>query len=349
MRIQMTHNIVYKKYLFVFIASLSGLLITVAAVNIYFDPLMCFRTVSASNRLTPIIDNRLQKTNRLLHSGETFDALLIGSSRVEQFRQQDFAPLKVFNYSMASFYPDEAEDYIKLFLRVNKRKPSIIFLGLDFYGSNLHAYEHAKPPSYYIDTCSPYLYPFKSALSRDMLKYSFRMARGQHQTFRYDRVTLDKITNVLSPQESSERRKKQLGIYASTHYGDYIYNNNYAAMLQRLKAGNPELQFVVFTTPVSKELLSLLVKTGRFADYERWLKDIVDSFGSVYNFMIIDQLTSETGNFLDAHHLYPERTAPLARIITDRPIRQDQEVGQLITRENLAAHLVAIRRIMTTY
>lgn len=199
-----------------FIVSLSGLMALVAAVNIYFDPLMCFGTLRHANRIVPDIDARLQKTNHLLYGVESYDALLLGSSRVEQFRQQDFAPIKTFNYAVPSFYPDEAAEYLDLFLRKNKRKINTVFLGLDFYGSNAHAHEHAKPPQHYSKTSQSPFYRGKTLLCRDTLKYSFRMTRKKKELFRYDRKTLDKITQVLGTRESEELVRKNLDVYEST-------------------------------------------------------------------------------------------------------------------------------------
>lgn len=339
----MSKNKVYRTYLLTFIISLSGLMVLVAVVNIYFDPLMCFGSLRPANRIVPDIDARLQKTNHLLYGVESYDAVLLGSSRVEQFRQQDFAPMKTFNYAAPSFYPDEAAEYIDLFLRKNKRKTDTVFLGLDFYGSNARAHEHAKPPQHYSKTSQSPFYRGKTSLCRDTLKYSFRMTRKKKEQFRYDRKTLDKITQVLGTHESEELARKNLDIYESTFYGDYCYNEDYAAILRRLKARHPDLRFVVFTTPVSADLFALLVRSGRLPDYERWIKDIVDVFGSVYNFAVIDRLTTERRNFLDAHHLYPERTAPLARIISGKALQEDEGIGQLVTTRNLAFQIAAVR------
>lgn len=333
----------YRTSLLAFITSLAVLFALTAAFNIYFDPLLCFRTVRPANRIVPVVDTRLQKTNRLLEADGGYDALLIGSSRVEQFRQQDFAPLRVFNYAFPSFYPDEAEQYLDLFLRTNNKRPVVVFLGLDFYGSNARSHEHAKPPNHYIETCSSPFYAFKASLNRDTLKYSYRMISGKQEMFSYNRQTLDKITQVLPPHKSDELLKKHLDLYKHSFYGDYSYNENYANIIRRLKDNHQDIRFVVFTTPVTTDLFAVLVRSGRLPDYERWLKDIVDTFGNVYSFMVIDRLTTERRNFLDAHHLYPERTAPLARIISERLVTGDEDIGRLVTKQNLSAHIALIR------
>lgn len=78
---------VYRKYFLSCIGLLFSVFAMTAAFNSYFDPLLLSGSVCPGNRFVPVIDTRLQKTNRLYHGGERYDALLLGSSRAEQFRQ----------------------------------------------------------------------------------------------------------------------------------------------------------------------------------------------------------------------------------------------------------------------
>lgn len=240
---------------------------------------------------------------------------------------------------MPSFYPDEAGDYLDFFLRKNGNGKVVVFLGLDFYGSNAIAHEHAKPLRTYIASAVDQLQAFSSYLGRNALKYSFKMLRGKKEVFKYDRVTIDKATQVLTPEESAEHLKKHLELYARTHYGDYRYNRDYATILRQLREKHPGVEFVVFTTPVTSELFALLVKCGRLPDYERWLRDIVGVFGSAYNFMYVNRFTMDRSNFMDAHHLYPERATPLIRIMNGRQLPEDERLGVLLTADNLDSRI----------
>ena len=319
-----------------------GLLACTAAFVAYFDPLWCTGFTHEASRITPVIDTRLQKTSRLIRCSSDYDALVIGSSRAEQLRQEDFAPLRVFNYAAPSMYPDEYEEYLDQFLRSSGSRPRIVFLGLDFYGSNLRAFAHARSPGYYIETCSAPLYPLKTLLSGDSVKYSMGMLRGERDMFNYDRLTLDKITKVIDRKESDKLLGKQLAIYGETFYGDYRYNPNYLSLLQGLKERHPQVRFVVFTTPETEQLFRVLVARGRFAEYLRWLEDIVKVFGGVYNLMLPGPFAADRGNFLDAHHLYPDRAAPVVRLITGKPRPGDDAAGCYVTRDTIKQHLAMI-------
>jgi hypothetical protein len=122
----------YRKHFLATVTILVCLLMFAAIPNIYYDPLCRFLLFPATSRPVPVIDPRLQKTNHLLHGPANYSALVLGSSRVEQFRQQDFAPLKTFNYAVFSFYPDEASEYLDFFIKNNPVKLDTVFLGLDF-------------------------------------------------------------------------------------------------------------------------------------------------------------------------------------------------------------------------
>ncbi len=337
----MRANKVYRKFFLSCIGLLFSVFAAIATFNGYFDPLMIFSSVHPGNRYVPVIDTRVQKTNRLYHGNEKYDALLLGSSRAEQFRQQDFLPYRLFNYALPSLYPDEAGEYLDFFLKKNGNGRVVVFLGLDFYGSNAITHEHAKPPGYYhasvvdpFQTVSPYI-------GRNALKYSFKMLRGKKEVFKYDRVTIDKVTQFMGQEESDRQLNKQLDLYAKTIYGDYRYNRDYYTILRQLKEGHPNVEFVVFTTPVTSELFALLVKSGRLPDYDRWLRDIVRAFGRAYNFMYVNRFTMDRRNFMDAHHLYPERATPLMRIMTGRQTPEDEGIGVLLTAGNLDAQIDA--------
>lgn len=310
----------------------------------FYDPLMVTGFIHASNRIVPVIDARIQKTNNLLHHHAVYDALLIGSSRVEQFRKEDFAPLNVFNYAVPSIYPDEYIGYIDFFLKTNKNPSPVVFLGLDFYGSNSINHDHAKNPAYYIGTCSSPLYSPKTLLSKDSFGFARKMATGRKGFFSYDRESLNKMNVPVSPEESAALLQKQLETYTSSFYGEYAYNVAYRKALHDIKARLHGIRVVIFTTPESNELFRVLVEKGLLRDYERWLTDIVTTFGGVYNFMRPGDFAANHANFIDAHHLFPGKATPIVRLVNGRTSNIDGEFNDsFITSENIGQHLARIR------
>ncbi len=334
----------YRNKTISFLAILGAICIIASGYIAYYDPLMVTGFITAQNRIVPTIDARIQKTNKLLNYRADYDGLLIGSSRVEQLRQEDFQPLKVFNYAVPSIYPDEYVDYIDLFFKTNKNKSPIVFIGFDFYGSNGNYHDHAKAPKYYIEMCSSFFYVSSVLLSKDTFIFARKMARRSNGGFSYDRQTLDKIHPVVSKQESEALLQKQLEIYKSTFYGDYVYNKSYRKTLQDIKRRLTGLDYVVFTTPESLDLLMLLADKGLMNDYEQWLTDMVTTFGSVYNLMKPGHFTANLDNFMDAHHLLPEKSTPIVNLITGKVSNIDGHPGDcLITGKNIKQKLFKIR------
>ena len=329
----------YRKQVVVFIALMLLLNVGVILIVSYFDPLMCTSLINGWNRITPVIDSRFQKTSRLLNDHSVYDALLIGSSRVEQFRQEDFAPLKVFNYGLPSLYPDEYREYIDFFLRAHGATTKKIFIGLDFYGTNAGMYEHAKSPSFYIDTCSSVLYPLRSCMSWDSVKHVIRMLRGKRDQFCYDRITLNKLTKRATTAESADMVAKQIDTYRRNVYGGYHYNTGYGAQLRALRERYGKFGIVVFTTPETERLFQVLIEQGRVDDYIHWLNDIVEVFGEVYDLSLPGSFAATPENFLDAHHLYPERASSITAIITGGTAPTPGVLGYHVTKANLRQHL----------
>lgn len=295
------------------------------------------------NRLVPVIDARLQKTNHFLHYKNSYDALLIGSSRVEQFRQKDFKPLNIFNYGLPSIYPDEYVNYIKFFLENNKQTSPIIFLGFDFYGSNGKNYDHAKASEYYFERCTSLVNFPKILFSLDTLNYARKMSKTQKDVFIYDRLSLDKISSHLEAKTSASLLEKQLENYSTTFYGNYEYNKNYKEILQSIKAQTSGCKLIVFTTPETNDLFRVLLQKGLFIQYENWLKDLVTVFGGVYNFMQPSNFAGNHDNFIDAHHLYPEKTEAITHLITGNGTDNVEFTDYYLTNKNITQRLVKIK------
>lgn len=327
-----------------FFVMLGALCLLAGGYVSYYDPLLVTGFENAANRIVPVIDARMQKTNKLLRYQADYDALLIGSSRVEQFRQEDFAPLKTFNYAMPSIYPDEYGAYIDLFLKTNRNKAPVIFLGFDFYGSNGIFHDHAKPPDYYIGMCSSLFYVPGVLFSKDTFDFAHRMASGKRDVFSYDRKSLDKINAAISPATAASYRQTQLKTYESTCYGKYVYNSNYRETLRDIKARLTGSRFVIFTTPESDELFRMLVAKGLMDNYEQWLTDLVTTFGGVHHFMRPGRFAANHDNFIDSHHLFPEKAAPLAHLISGKAAGSNDELSDsFITNANIKQHLTQIR------
>jgi hypothetical protein len=134
--------------------------------------------------------------------------------------------------------------------------------------------------------------------------------------------------------------------FAETFYGDYVYNPDYRRLLREVKERHSQVRFVVFTTPETAQLFKVLVSKGRMGDYERWLQDIIDVFGGVYNFMLPTSFTMNRDNFFDAQHLYPEKATPIVRRIMGESEQRGAEIGYLLTQKTIKVHLDKVHKLI---
>ena len=90
-------------------------------------------------------------------------------------------------------------------------------------------------------------------------------------------------------------------------------------------------------------MYELMVKEGLYPNYKQWLKDCVEVFGGVYNFMTINSITSDLDNFYDGAHVYPEvGTLMVHRLLNIPDSNLPNDFGMLVTRENVEQHLKSI-------
>lgn len=331
----------YKKWAAFTLAILMALLGITAGFNYYVDPLWCFSHITRHNRLSPVIDGRQQKTNAITFGRSNYDALLIGSSRTEHINASDIDGYQAFNYAVPSIYPDEYKAYIDYFRKHNKEL-KLIIIGLDFYGSNKTGVDRADKPLAYIEKANGIAYKLHALLSKDATRFSFNTLRSRfNDYFCYDRLAGGKLVLPISSDVSHMLRETQLVKFRETQLGDhYTYNSELPQLYRQLLQDNSNCTFIVFTTPVSRPYFELMVREGGLNDYLRWLKDAVDVFGGVYNFMYLNSVTNNVANYMDLHHYYPRVGTLIAQRIlglTNHNIPPD--FGVYVTRDNLEQHL----------
>jgi len=115
-------------------------------------------------------------------------------------------------------------------------------------------------------------------------------------------------------------------------------DNTFAVSIQRLRDNFPDAQFTVFTTPISLPLYYLLIDADRFDDYSNWIREIVNVFGSVYDFMGVNEFNENLENFRDSNHYCPDVGVRLSERLNGVGERTDG-FGALVTQQILGAHL----------
>ncbi|MDD2365358.1 MAG: hypothetical protein PHN84_04270 [Desulfuromonadaceae bacterium] len=257
----------------------------------------------------------------------------------------DFNGKKAFNFSVNAMMPDEYKDYAAFFRKFNGHAPKIIIVGLDFFSTNgnFHGYEYSAPAEYFKNAEDPF-WRYFTLLSLDSFSYSIRNIR---QTIRpnklnfYDRRLIK--TAVVIPESAKQNFvDKDLSMFKRDFYGNTYRYRDLREVYGEFLSDNPYSRFIVFTTPDSLQLWKLLLKEGRLEDYLRWLGDIIEIFGEVYDFMGDNSFTSNSDNYMDGHHFYPQA----GKIISNGIMSQSfKSPGILVNKRNYPAHSSRIRSL----
>jgi len=319
----------------------------IALFNYVIDPLWCFNHTNRWNREQVGFNERLQKTNLLTFKDFDYQCLLIGSSRVAVLNQNYFKSVGAFNYAAATMVPDEYESYIRYARQKNGNSFSTILIGMDFFGTNENYLKSFEIPEQYVTTANSFLYRYKMLLTYDTLRYAKNNlnAGGDKVRGTYDRCNI-RTPKIHSLELRDSLVRNQFIWYSVLGYGkSYRYDEKLKEKLQKLKADNPGSQFIVFTTPISKPLFCLMVKSNRLPDYERWLRDLVEVFGSFYNFMDLNTVTRDyLRTFSDCDHLNSAAGALLAHRVLGIPDTSlPADFGKLVTQDTIEETIASVR------
>lgn len=330
------------------IFSMIGIL-PVAFFNFFIDPLWTFGHAHEWNDVQDVINERQQKTNDMTFNSFNYDTLLLGSSRSTYINQHDFQNMNVYNFSVSNISIHEYESFIEYAKKQNGKDFDRIIIGLDFFKTSIKESSKKHSLDSYIDQATDPFYRFKKLLSLELFDYSminYEASLGDDIPFvrTYNRSNVAN-TFPIDTKKMLEATETKIKKFRTTFYGEtYQYNEEYKKVLANLKKNNPNTQFIIFTTPISKPLFEAMVDEGRFSDYEKWLWDMVDLFGQVHNFMYINSVTTDLANYFDGHHFYPEVGTLIAHRISqvDNPSLPN-DFGVIMTKENFNEHIESLR------
>jgi len=348
----------YKKWAKAYLSIVLSVISLFALFNYAIDPLWTFCHSNRYNNAQPGFDERQLKTNRAYFCGlEQYDALLLGSSRVTYINQHDFKTMNVFNYAGVSMYPVEYKGWIDQAKKIKGEDFKTVIIGADFWGSNAgsfaqHQMNNTPPPSHYLDTTDSFFYRYKMLFTMDTLDRSIESIEHSSNlgTTDYTRDNV-KQTIKVSAQRKQQAVNTQVSLYQNRFYGKgYVYNSKIKGYLENLKKENPKTRFIIFTTPIAADLFKILIQSGNLPDYKRWMTQLVDTFGEVYDFMGVNSITSYPDNYADLHHFYPYIGTLIADRLSGTPNKLlPDDFGIRVTKENLQAHFEAIDRQAEKY
>lgn len=342
-----------KRFLKIFLGYSSFTIIFIFTINYIIDPLWLFEHSNKFNQKQGSYDERQLKTNYLYYKlGNNFDGILLGSSRATYVNHNDFSNMNIFNYSSGAMQPYEYKPYIDFAKKIKGEDLKYIIIASDFFGTAIQDEKKKISPAYYFNTTlnsNKYKFlfsidTFKKSINN--IKYSLK-----GRDLYYDREAI-KYHSIAS--EEKKYKYYLSGLEASIKNlssPNYKYDSEYINILRTIKNENPNSKFIIYTSPISSDLLVSKIKNAhRWEEYKRWLNELIEVFGGVHNFMTINTVTNNLENYFDDNHLYPSVLKLLANKLSNVENKNiPEDFGVLVTKDNIDQHLENLRKQINDY
>ncbi len=314
-----------------------GLILFVFGCNLYVDPFYVTGNSNQFNQKYPGAYERILKRNYLMVHQSKFDSFIMGSSRSGYFQPSHFEMSHLFNFSFSALSQSE---YLNL-LRIYKKyqgAPKRIFLGIDFF-STTKGYK-LNDDLDFVSDFNIFLHNFSLNMNlHNLLGYGRDMYKGTVVEEYYDRHSLIKkqIPHITYFATDLEFIYQFAGVHK---FENYEYDNQMLLRLYQFKKEAENAQVIVFIPPPHMDYFQFIAQNAGFASYRRFIRELVDVFGSVIDFSGPNSVTTDRANYFDPCHFNYKISKCIAVKITERQDKScPSDFGVKVTKENLEAYL----------
>lgn len=338
----------------VFLCVMSFLSIA-AFLNIFIDPYFLYGAPSHKyNQFYKYIDERVEKANRIYYGKkESYDSILLGSSRATFVNQYDFQEQKLFNFAAASMIPFEYKDYLDLM----KQKGYVldtIYLQIDFFGANTNYKEEAKKR--YKKTFKPLNDPLNRisklfAMSKNLTEILLENIEGIKADVYYSRDNI-KYAKKLEEKDRQKRFRSGLKGHTLEFIGNaFCFDENLLRnTLTEIKNENPHSHFVIYTSPVTTALfVSQINFAKRWEEYKKYIKLYIEIFGGVYQFEGFNEITQNVQNYPDDDHFYPYIGTLITQRLTNKEYTPIKDFGIYLDSKNVENYFAKLEIQLKNY
>ena len=347
----------YKKWTLCFLSIFVIVTASVITLNYAVDPMWCFNHETPYAEWREFIDDRQQKTNLLRFRKNKIDTVCMGSSRVMQMAPDKMGD-NAFNFALSSCMPAEYATLMEIFHRTRGYYPKEIIIGIDFFRTNAisatrEPENRALPALASLDKNS-FVYRMEMLSSIELARKSFNFIR-KNMSIQIDGIENGDVkylagnmrANSYYPPISDMKRKRRAcrGLYRefkNTHQY-YQYNRLYKEQIVNFFKPLNDSLVIPFITPEGTMTLRLFAETpGRLDDYERMIRETVEVFGGVWNFMYVNSVTSDHSYWREpSHSLGQVNDWVLERIYgTGNP---PADFGVYVTKDNIDEHIKEVK------
>lgn len=336
----------------------------IACLNLAIDPYFLYGTPSHKyNYFFNSINERVEKVNRIYYNKrESYDSVLLGSSRATYVNQYDFEGKKCFNFAAGSMVPFEYEYYLDL-MKQKGHSLHTIYLQIDFFGSNTLDKQTAK------DRVNIAFEPLNNPFNRiqniftankqlkDILVINFnRKRKGDTYYAKNDKYY---SRNNIKYQERIEEKHRiptlkyglkalNLGFVGDKYNFDEEVLRN---ILINVKSHNPNSQFVVYTSPIPVILLAAEINFAkRWEEYKQWIRIHIEVFGGIYQFMGFNEITQNyKQHHFDHSHFYPYVGKMIAKTLTSKDFTPIKDFGIYLDSQNVENYFTELESKLKNY
>ncbi|MDR1326089.1 MAG: hypothetical protein LBK00_08660 [Treponema sp.] len=308
---------------------------------VLYDPFNVFHYQNV--RDTGAINSNYVKMRYILDNPDTFDAFMLGSSKVSTLDVTRITGLRCYNMTRPWGTPQEYADNLRVLVD-NGVIPKTVFLGIDTASGWLD-------PSINERQLGSKPYPSGSA-PKDARHAAFLASYCNPMVYS---LLLTTLRHKAKDGEAYRRQFYENGGKARTEKPEHYRWDNLAFQLQARFAQHPienrideglndiktivalcqqyDIRLIIFTSPLHEAEFRLFVEHG-YLDFLRTLADISD----YYNFAGINDISINNANFDDVfHHNIETGDLVLDAIVNGsvEPRLLSQGFGVLVTKENV--------------
>ena len=325
------------------------------SVNYVVDPMWCFNHETSFAKWREFIDERKQKANLLRYRNVKIDTIVIGTSRSLCLNPCDFGN-NGMNLALIGCMAFEYPYIISLFYKTHSYYPSHIVLGIDFFSSASY-YTDGKlnnkmkeivdslPSNTIIDKIETIanINLFKKSINLIIDNLNGNMPKNASIIYTKGSMISTAIYLPIDNLKAKTKTVKNNYNYYKSIYRNYLYNENYTKNIQSIAQLRPSTHVSVFISPVGTPFLRLLVEIPHMMDnYERMLRETVNVFGGIWNFMYVNSATSDHIYWREpSHHLSKIDEWITARITGTGDCPKD--FGIYMTQENIDYYIQKIK------
>jgi hypothetical protein len=252
-------------------------------------------------------EERLSKTNYLVHAAPVFHNLVLGSSRASYLPVRHLGP-GWFNYACMGMHPGEFVSYARMAQDHAKGgRLDTILVGLDFWATRNSAIVVYDSLAVFVSKSNDmwgqalnYLSGYSFAKSLEMIRLNYW---PKANTAYYLWPHLAKGRSPMPPALRETAIRDQLWYYEQDVFGEgYVFDKGYFGPLQLLVEAFPHSKVIFYLSPVNPRLAAIIAKYNRGPCREKWL-DGIRSLGA--DVIVPQQELFVDTMFFDAHHLKP--------------------------------------------